>query len=152
MAMELKAKSLNRMRRGREALEACDVLVRDFGDIAGQSGIPVTWRAMGDRIHALVLEGEELAASQVFRRMCDDLDIADHEMVGKVVWDTIDLMAAGATPGVFADALAQSAEDCREFVPLLAALRQLAGRPERVPEEFEKVVGDIVRMIEERQA
>lgn len=60
-------------------------------------------------------------------------------------------MAAGATPGVFADALEHSAEDCREFVPLLAALRELAGRPERVPEEFEKVVGDIVEMIEGRR-
>lgn len=149
--LELRAKSLNRMGRGREALEACDVLVRDFGAIAGHGEIPVRWRALGCRMHALVLKGQESAASQVFREICDDLDVADREMVGKIVWDTIDLMAAGATPGVFADALAQSAEDCREFVPLLAALRQLAGRPERVPEEFEKVVGDIVRMIEERR-
>ena len=149
--LELKARSLNRMGRGREALEACDVLVSDFGAIAGYREIPVPWRALGCRMHALVLVGEESAASQVFQRMCDDLDVADREMVGKIVWDTIDLMAAGATADVFADALAQSAEDCQEFVPLLAALRQLAGRPERVPEEFEKVVGDIVRTIEERK-
>ena len=151
MALELKAKSLNWMGRGREALETCSVLVRDFGETAGRSGIPVRWRAMGSRIHALALESEESAASQLFRTMCDDLDVADRDMVGKVVWDTIDLMAAGATPGVFADALERSAEDCQEFVPLLAALRQLAGRPERVPEEFEKVVGDIVEMIEGRR-
>lgn len=151
MALELKAKSLNWMGRGREALEACEALVRDFGGIVGQHDISVPWRALGCRIHALVLEGEESAASQLFRQMCDDLDVADREMVGKIVWDTIDLMAAGAPPVVFADALAQSAEDCREFVPLLAALRQLAGRPERVPEEFEKVAEDIVRMIEERR-
>ena len=151
MALELKARSLTWMGRVRKALEACDVLVRDFGDIAGQHGIAVRWRAMGSRVHALVLAGEEVAASQVFRAMCDELDVAYREMVGKVVWDTIDLMAAGATPSVFADALAQSAEDCPEFVPLLAALRTLAGRPERVPEEFEKVVGDIVEMIEDRR-
>ena len=152
MALELKAKSLNRMGRGREALEACDVLVRDFGAIAGHREIPVRWRTLGCRMHALVLVGQESVASQVFREICDDLDVADREMVGKIVWDTIDLMAAGATPGVFADALAHSVEDCREFVPLLAALRALAGRPERVPEEFEKVVGDIVGMIEDRRA
>ena len=151
MALELKAMSLNRMGFGRKALEACDVLVRDFGSIAGQRGIPVKWRAMGSRIHALVLEGDESTAVRVFRRMCDDLDVADRKMIGKIVWDTIDLIAAGATPGVFADALLESAEDCEELVPLVAALRQLAGRPARVPEEFEKVVGDIVRTIEERR-
>ena len=151
MALELKAMSLNRMGRGQDAIETCDALVRDFGDTPGRHGIPVRWRALGCRIHALVLEGEESAAAQVFRTMCDDLDVADREMVGKVVWDTIDLMAAGATPGVFADALAQSAEDCRELVPLLAALRELAGRPERAPDEFARVVGDIIKMIEDRR-
>lgn len=151
MALELKSRSLNRMGRGREALKTCADLVRDFGGMAGRRGIPVRWRAMGCRIHALVLEGEESAAAELFRTMCDELDVSDPEMVGKVVWDTIDLMAAGATPGVFADALAQSADDCREFVPLLAALRVLEGRSERVPEEFEKVVGDIIKMIEDRR-
>ena len=151
MALELKAMSLNRLGRSREALEACDVLIRDFGTIAGQRGIPVRWRAMGSRIHALVLDGDETTAVRVFRQMCDDLDVADREMVGKVVWDTIDLIAAGATPGVFADALADSAEDCEALVPLRAALQQLAGRTARVPEEFEKVAGDIVRTIEERR-
>ncbi len=150
MAMELKAMNLNRMGRGREALETCDALVRDLGDMPGRHGIPVQWRATGSRIHALVVRGEEAAASRLFREMCDDLDVANREMVGKVVWDTIDLMVAGATPGVFADALARSAEDCREFVPLLAALRMLAGRSERVPEEFEKVARDIVGLIEDR--
>lgn len=151
MALELKAMSLNRMGRGNEALEACDLLVRDFGNIAGQRGIPVTWRAMGSRIHALVLEGEESTAVRVFQRMCDDLDIANNEMVGKIVWDTIDLIAAGARPGVFADALVDSAQDCEPLVPLMAALQQLAGQTARVPEEFEKVVGDIVRKIDSRR-
>ena len=151
MALELKAMILNRIGRSREALETCSVLVRDFGGIAGQDGISVAWRAMGSQMHALVLEGDESAAAQTFQKMCDDLDVADNGMVTKIVWDTIDLMAAGATPGVFADALEATAEDSEEFVPLLAALRQLAGRPERVPEEFEKVVGDIVQTIEERR-
>ena len=150
-ALELKAMILNQMGRGREALKACDVLVRDFGGIAGQGGIPVAWRAMGSQVHAQVLEGEESAAARAFQKMCDDLDVADNGMVAKIVWDTIDLMVAGAAPGVFADALEASAEDCGELVPLLAALRKLAGRPERVPEEFEKVVGDIIRTIEKRR-
>ena len=152
MALELKAMILNRVGRGREALETCDVLVRDFGAIAGEGNIPVAWRAMGSQIHARVLEGMESAAAQAFQKMCDNLDVADNGMVTKIVWDTIDLMAAGATPGVFADALEASAEDCEELVPLLAALRKLAGRPERVPDEFGKVVGDIVLKIEERRA
>ena len=150
-ALELKAMILNQMGRGREALITCGVLVRDFGGIAGQDGIPVAWRAMGSQVHAQVLEGQESAAARAFQKMCDDLDVADNGMVAKIVWDTIDLMVAGATPGVFADALEASAEDCGELVPLLAALRKLAGRPVRVPEEFEKVVGDIVRRIEERR-
>jgi len=150
-ALELKAMILNQMGRGHEALGACDVLDRDFGSIAGQRGIPFKWRAMGSRIHALVLGGEEAAAVRVFRRMCDDLDVADSEMIGKIVWDTIDLIAAGAAPGVFADALADAAEDCEQLVALMAALQQLAGRIARVPEEFQKVVGDVVRTIEDRR-
>ena len=149
--LELKAMILNQMGRGHEALEACDLLVRDFGSIAGQSGILFKWRAMGSRIHALVLEGEESEAVRMFRRMCDDLDVADSEMVGKIVWHTIDVIAAGATPSVFADALADAAEDCEPLVPLLAALQRLAGRPARVPEEFDEVVGDVVRTIEDRR-
>ena len=151
MALELKAMSLNRLGRSREALEACDVLIRDFGTIPGHRGIPVRWRAMGSRVHALVLEGDESTAVRVFRQMCDDLDVADGEMVGKIVWDTIDLIAAGAAPGVFADALADAAEDCDDLVPLVAALRQMAGLPTRVPEEFAKVVEDIVQKIEDRR-
>ncbi len=150
-ALELKAMILNQMGRGHEALEACDLLLRDFGSIAGQRGIPVKWRAMGSRIHALVLESDESAAVRVFRRMCDDLDVSNNEMVGKLVWDTIDLIAAGARPGVFADALVDSAQDCEPLVPLMAALQQLAGQTARVPKELEKVVGDIVRTIEERR-
>ena len=150
-ALEFKAMILNQMGRGREALVTHDALVREFGGITGLGGIPVAWRAMGSRVHAQVLEGQEPAAARAFQRMCDDLDVADNGMVAKIVWDSIDLMAAGATPGVFADALEASAEDCEELVPLLAALRRLAGRPVRVPEEFEKVVGDIVRTIEQRR-
>ena len=150
-ALELKAMSLNRMGRGREALETCEILVRDFGGIAGQRRIPVSWRALGNQIHALVLEGEESAAAEVFQKMCDDLDIADREMVNKIVWDTIDLMAAGATPGVFADALADGAKDCELLVPLLAALRELAGLERRAPGGFSEAAQAIVRVIEARQ-
>ncbi|MDE2678048.1 MAG: AAA family ATPase [Gemmatimonadota bacterium] len=150
-ALELKAMILNQMGRGHEALGTCDVLDRDFGSIAGQRGIPFKWRAMGSRIHALVLEGEESAAVRVFRTMCDDLDVADNEMVGKIVWDTIDLIAAGARPGVFADALADAAEDCEPLIALMAALQRLAGQTARVPEEIEKVVGDVVQTIEDRR-
>ena len=150
-ALELKAMILNQMGRGHEALGVCDVLERNFGDIEGQRGMPFKWRVLGSRIHALVLKGEESAAVRVFQRMCDDLDIADTEMVAKIVWDTIDLIAIGARPRVFADALADSAQDCEPLVPLMAALQQLAGQTARVPEEFDKVVGDIVRTIEERR-
>ncbi|MCY3809211.1 MAG: hypothetical protein OXG58_07300 [Gemmatimonadetes bacterium] len=69
-ALELRALCLNGLRRGREALEACDTLIRDYGDIQGQRGIPVSWRALGSRVHALVLEGEESEAVRVFEAMC----------------------------------------------------------------------------------
>lgn len=150
LALEMKAMSLNQMGNGRKALETCEVLVRNFGDIVGQREIPVRWRAMGGQVHALVLESEESAASQVYREMCDDLDVADREMVGKIVWDTIDLMAAGATPSVFAEALTASVEDCELLAPLLTALQELAGQPVRAPEEVKEVAGDIIRAIENR--
>ena len=151
MALELKAMNLIRMGCGQEALETCEILVRDFGDIAGQYGIPVRWRAMGSQIQALVLEDEEFAASRLFRKMCEDLDVANNEMVSKIVWDTIELIAIGATPGVFAEALADGAEDCELLVPLLSALRELAGSNVRVPEEFSRVALDIIRAIEARR-
>ncbi len=152
MALELKAMSLNLIGCGREALEACEALARDFGSVSGYHGIPVKWRAMGSRIHALVLEGDVSTAVQVFRKMSEELDVADDEMLRKMVWDTIDLAAAGAPPGVFAEAVADGADDCDELVPLVAALRQLEGRRESVPEECDKVVGDIIRTIDDRRA
>ena len=150
-ALELRALCLNALRRGREALEACDTLIRDHGDIDGQRGIPVSWRALGIRVHALALEGEKSEAVRVYKAMCDDLDVADGEMLKKIVWDTIDLIAAGADPSLFADALAESADDCHELVPLVAALRHLAGTPTRVPEEHQRVADDIAGKIEERR-
>ena len=151
IALELKAMNLNRMGCGQEALEACEILVREFGGLAGERGIPVRWRAMGSQIHALVLQGDESAASQMFRKMCDDLDVANDEMVSTIVWNTIELMATGATPAVFAEALAEGARDCAPLVPLLSALRLLAGLSVRVPEEISKVALDIIRAIEARQ-
>ena len=106
---------------------------------------------MGSQIHALVLQGDESAASQMFRKMCDDLDVANDEMVSTIVWNTIELMATGATPAVFAEALAEGARDCAPLVPLLSALRLLAGLSVRVPEEISKVALDIIRAIEARQ-
>ena len=126
-------------------------MVAFYGPDATEAAHPGSWRALGSQVHALVLEGEESEAVRVFKTMCDGLDVADGEMLKKVVWDTIDLIALGADPSVFADALADSADDCHELVPLVAALRRLAGRPMSVPEELQRVAEDIAREIEERR-
>ena len=69
-ALEFKAMILNQIGRGPEALVTHDALVREFGGIAGLGGIPVAWRAMGSRVHAQVLEGQEPAAARVPSRRC----------------------------------------------------------------------------------
>ena len=151
LALEIKGMARNRLGRAPEALDTCDSLVRRFGDIADKHGILIGWRAMGIRTRALVLQGDEAAALGAFREMCEGLDPGNGTMIHKFVWDTVGLIADGATPDRFADVLAEAVEPSDSLLPLLAALRKLAGRPMRVPEEVSKVADDVIQAIAARR-
>ena len=105
---------------------------------------------MGIKIMALTLQGDEPAALRTFRTLCSELDIDNPVMLQKLVWDTIDVIANGASPSLFADVLAQSAKGSEVLVPLLAALRKLSGHAMLVPEEVSPFVDRIIRQIEGR--
>ena len=114
-------------------------------------GIPVRWLAMGVKAHALVLQGDEPAALGVFSAICGELDSGNGRMIHKVVWDTIGLIADGASPDRFADVLADAAEQSDTLLPLLAALRKLAGQSMRVPEKMSRVADDVIKEIDARR-
>ena len=151
LAMEFRGMAQNQLGRPREALDTFDSLVRRFSDIVDRHGIPIRWRALGIRTHALVLQGDETAALGAFREICERLDPASGAMIHKVVWDMIWLISAGATPGEFADVLTEVVEPSHSLLPLVAALCKLAGRPIRVPNEVSKVADDVIREIAARQ-
>ena len=151
LALEIKAMTQNLMGQADEALSTCDLLVSRFGDEEGERGVPVKWRALGARSRALFLQGDERAAVRVFRRMCVEIDRDDPAMLKKLVWDTIELVAGGASPVMIAEALTGLAERSEVLVPLLGALRELAGSPMRLPEEAATVVGDVIREIDRRR-
>ena len=62
---------------------------------------------------ALTLQGDAPAALRIFRSFCSELDIDNPAMLQKLVWDTIDAVARGASPGSFADVLTPTAERSR---------------------------------------
>ena len=150
-ALEIKAVAQNQIGRAQEALDTSDALVRRFGDIVDKHGIPIRWRAMGTKAHALLLQGDETAALDVFSAICGELDPGNGTMIHKVVWDTIGLIADGASPDRFADVLADAAEQSDTLLPLLAALRKLAGQSMRVPEEMSRVADDVIQEIDARR-
>ena len=73
-------------------------------------------------------------------------------MLPKFVWETMDLVALGASPGPLADEVARAAEKSDALLPLLAAFRKLSGRPMRVPEEVARVADDVIEMINGRSS
>ena len=150
LAMEWKGMAQNQLGLPREALATYQTLVRRFGAMDGDQGLRVSWRAMGIKIMALTLQGDEPAALRTFRTLCSELDIDNPVMLQKLVWDTIDVIANGASPSLFADVLAQSAKGSEVLVPLLAALRKLSGHAMLVPEEVSPFVDRIIRQIEGR--
>ena len=95
--------------------------------------------------------GDESAAVEVFESAYLALTADNATMVHKFIRDTIDLMVDGATPSVFAEVLADAPKTSELLVPLLAALRKLAGHPMRVPEEMSQVADDVIEEIEARR-
>ena len=150
LAIELKGMAQNQLGLPGEALATYQDLVDRFGSTEGDRGLPVSWRAMGIRIMALTLQGDAPAALRTFRRSCSELDIDNQAMLQKLVWDTIDAVAKGASPGSFAGVLTPTAERSEVLVPLLAALRKLAGCPMQVPEDISQRADEVIRQIKAR--
>ena len=151
LALEIKGMAQNQMGRAEDALETYDSLVRRYGDIVDGDGIPIRWRALATKAISLALQGDEPSAVSTFSTLCRELDTDNQTMIHKIVWDTITLIAGGAPPGRCADALADAAERSEVLLPLLAALRKLAGRPMRVPAEVSKVADDVITEIDSRR-
>lgn len=150
LALELKGMAQNQLGLPGDALATCELLIRRFGAMEGYLGLPVGWRAMGIKGMALVQQGDELAALDILRMLCSQLDIDNPAMLQKLVWDTIDVVAGGASPGPVADVLVQSAERSEFLVPLVAALRRLSGHPMPVAEEVSQVADDVIEQIRAR--
>ena len=150
LAIELKGMAQNQLGLPGEALATHQDLVDRFGSTEGDRGLPVSWRAMGIKIMALTLLGDTPGALRTFRRLCSELDIDNQAMLHKLVWDTIDTVAKGASPGSFADVLTPTAKRSDVLVPVLAALRKLAGCPMQVPEDISQRADEVIRQIKAR--
>ena len=150
LALEMKGMAQNQSGLPGEALATCRDLVRRFGAMKCDRGLPVRWRALGVKIMALTLRNDEAAVHRTFRTICRELDLGNPVMLQKLFWDTIEVVAKGASPHPLADILTPTAERSEVLVPLLAALRRLAGQPMRVPESLSPSVDDIVKKIEAR--
>lgn len=150
LALEMKGMAQNQLGLPQNALATYRSLVDRFGALEGDRGLPVRWRAMGIKVMALVLLGDETTAIRTYRTLCGELDVDNPVMLQKLVWDTIDLVARGASPSLFANALAETTERSEALIPLRAALSQLSGRALRVPGELAHFVDDIVRKITAR--
>ena len=150
LAMEMKGMAQNQSGLPGEALATYRDLVRRFGAMKCDRGLPVRWRALGIKLMASTLQGDQPAVHRTFRTICRELDLGNPVMLQKLFWDTIEAVAKGASPDPLADILTQSAERSEVLIPLLAALRRLAGQSMQVPEALSPSVDDIIKKIEAR--
>ena len=149
-ALEMKGRAQNRMGLPDEALATYRTLVGRFGAVEGDGGVPMSWLAMGIEITAKVLQGDEDSALRAFRTLCNEMEGENPVVLHRLVWDTINLVAGGASPGPLADVLAQHAKKSEALAPLLAALQKLSGHSIRVPEEVAQVADDVIEQIRMR--
>ena len=106
--------------------------------------------ALGARATLLTVHGETAAAVEMFRSALGEFPANNEMSMRSVTRLTLNLIAIGAPERYLTDVLASDAVKATTVAPLLAALRERAGEPVRVPEEVRSVAEDVRRRMEDR--
>ena len=155
MAMERKGRVLAKIGRVEEALRVCDELESRIEALGVVTRLVVGWEARWVRTRAHLMQGNLPAAVDAFRSAYAAYTPDTPSILPAMRWIlaiVVDLVAAGVRVGAVVEILAGDKTKSDEFVPLVVALRQLAGNEVRASAEVLEVAADVRERIESRRA
>ena len=133
-----------------EALHTCEEFERRGGVLAGIEKGALERRSRWVEIRALFLLERHTAAMDLFRSVYAAFVPSEKNMVGEMLAQVPNLIAAGASERDLVPVLSSDSEKANELVPLVVALRQRAGEVVREPAEVLEIATDVHRRIEEK--
>ena len=143
-----RAEMETRLGRAEEALHTCEEFERRSGVLAGVEKGALERRSGWVRTRALFLLEQHAAAMDLFRSVYAAFVPSEQIMVGEMLAQVPDLIAAGASERDLVAVLSSDSEKANKLVPLVVALRQRAGEVVRAPAEVLEIATDIHRLIE----
>ena len=131
-----------------EALLTCEEFERRVDVLAGIEKGALERRSRWVRTRALFLLERHTAAVDLFRSVYAAFVPSEKTMVGEMLAQVPNLIAAGASERDLVAVLSSDSEKANKLVPLVVALRQRAGEVVREPAEVLEIATDIHRLIE----
>ena len=131
-----------------EALHTCEEFERRGGVLAGIEKGALERRSEWVKTRALFLLERHTAAMDLFRSVYAAFVPSEKTMVGEMLAQVPNLIAAGASERDLVAVLSSDSEKANKLVPLVVALRQRAGEVVREPAEVLEIATDIHRLIE----
>ena len=131
-----------------EALHTCEEFERRGGVLARIEKGAFERRSRWVKIRALFLLERHTAATDLFRAVYAAFVPSEKTMVGEMLAQVPNLIAAGASERDLVAVLSSDSEKANKLVPLVVALRQRAGEVVREPAEVLEIATDIHRLIE----
>ena len=138
----------DRLGRTEVALHTCEEVERRVGVLAGIEQGALERRARWVRTRALLLLEQHTEAMDVFRSVYAVFVPGEDTMVGEMLEQVPNLIAAGASERDLVGVLSSESEKTDALMPLVVALRQRAGEVVRAPVEVLEIAADIRREIE----
>ena len=136
--------------RAHEALRTCDELERRYSAFTEDAPVGLElWRAKWTRTHALMAQGERQAALNVLRSVCAMFVVNNAPMLREMLARVPTVIAAGAAARDVVEILSADRKTADAVVPLIVALRQMAGESVRASTEVLEVAADVRKRIEE---
>ena len=131
-----------------EALHTCEEFERRGGVLAGIEKATLERRSRWVKTRALFLLERHTAAMDLLRSVYAAFVPSEKTMVGEMLAQVPNLIAAGASERDLVAVLSSDSEKANKLVPLVVALRQRAGEVVREPAEVLEIATDIHRLIE----
>ena len=131
-----------------EALHTCEEFERRVDVLAGIEKGALERRSRWVRTRALFFLERHTAAVDLFRSVYAAFVPSEKTMVGEMLAQVPNLIAAGASERDLVAVLSSDNEKANKLVPLVVALRQRAGEVVREPAEVLEIATDIHRLIE----
>ena len=152
MAMESKGSRLANIGRAGEALRICDEVEARTKALSVASRLVIGWKARWVRTRAHLMQGNVPAALDALRSAYAAYAPGNIPVKHWILEIVVALVVSGVPAHEIVEILAADKARSIEFVPLVVALRQLAGDEVRASTEVLEVAADVRTYIESRQA